>query len=324
MNRRTVLMLGAGALAASGAAPAMAQEYPNRAVTIIVAWPPGSGIDVMVRIMQDALRQELGQPVIVDNRGGAAGVIGNQAVANAAPDGYTLLFTSSALNMVSAMGTRTTYDPRAFVPIVNVALTPSLLIAHPSLGVRNAPELIALARSRPGQLFYATAGIGAPSHFITELFRTRTGIDATGVPFRGSPEAMAEQLSGRVHFSVANSSTALPQIREGKVVALGVTGRTRLPQVPDVPTLEEQGLTGFAVASYWNGLLGPAGMPRPIADRVAAAVNRVLARPEVRERFVPTGNEVDGQSTPQSFASLIVEDARIWADVAQAANIRAQ
>jgi tripartite-type tricarboxylate transporter receptor subunit TctC len=321
-TRRT--LLGAAAIAAI-ARPALSQSWPTRPITFVVAWPPGSGIDVMSRIMQEQLRQELGQPVVIENRGGAAGVLGNQAVANAAPDGYTLLFTSSALNMVTAMGTRTTYDPTtAFVPIVNVAWTPSLLIAHPSLGVKNAQELIAMARARPGQLFYATAGVGAPSHFVTELFRVRAGIDATGVPFRGSPEAMTEQIAGRVHFSVANSSTAIPPIRDGRVVALGATGSRRLPQLPDLPTLQEQGLEGFAAASYWNGILGPAGLPRPIADRVATAVNAVLAKPEIRERFVPTGNEIDGSSNPQSFAAVIQEDMKIWSDVARVANIRPQ
>jgi tripartite-type tricarboxylate transporter receptor subunit TctC len=325
MTALTRRALGALALMAPAIAPARAQSWPTRPITIVVAWPPGSGIDVMTRIMQEALREELGQSIVVDNKGGAAGVIGAQFVANAAPDGYTLLFTSSALNMVAAMGTRTTYDPaKSFVPIVNVCWTPSLLIAHPSLGVKNAQELIAYARSRPGQLFYATAGIGAPSHFVTELFRVRTGIDATNVPFRGSPEAMREQIAGRVHFSVANSSTGLPPIREGQVVALGATGSRRLPALPDLPTLQEQGLADFAAASYWNGLLGPAGLPQPIADRIATAVNKVLARPDIRQRFVPTGNELDGSSTPQSFATLIQEDMRIWADVAQAANIRAQ
>ncbi|HEV7268387.1 MAG TPA: tripartite tricarboxylate transporter substrate binding protein [Falsiroseomonas sp.] len=325
MTRFTRRHLGGLALAAGAlSSPALAQEYPTRPITIVVAWPPGSGIDVMVRIMMDALREELGQTIVVDNRGGAAGVIGNQTVANAAPDGYTLLFTSSALNMVSAMGTRTTYEPTDFVPVANVAWTPSILVAHPSLGVKNAQELIAYARARPGQLFYATAGVGAPSHYITELFRVRTGIEATAVPFRGSPQAMAEQIAGRVHFSVQNSSTGLPQIRQGTVVPLGITGRSRLPQLPDVPTLEEQGLDGFAVASYFNGLLAPKGTPLPIAERVADAVNKVLARPAIRERFVPTGNAIDGQSSPEKFRQLIAEDMRTWAEVARAANIKAE
>src|SRR5687767_8268789 len=219
---------------------AQAQTYPARPVTLVVAWPPGSGIDVMARIMQDALRAELGQPVVVDNKGGAAGVIGAQLVANAQPDGYTLLFTSSALNMVSTMGTKTGYQmPDAFVPIVNAVFTPSLLIAHPSLGVKTPKELVALAKSKPGQLFYATAGHGAPSHFVTELFKAKTGIDATAISYRGSPEAMADQLAGRVHFSVSNSSTALPQVRKGAVVALAVTGAQRIAVAPEIPTLSE-------------------------------------------------------------------------------------
>ncbi|HYG53827.1 MAG TPA: tripartite tricarboxylate transporter substrate binding protein [Burkholderiales bacterium] len=304
--------------------PVHAQSWPSRPVTLVVAWPPGSGIDVMARIMLDALRTELGQPVVVDNKGGAAGSIGAQLVANANPDGYTLLFTSSALNMVDAMGTKTGFRPQDFVPIANVTFTPSLLIAHPSLNVKTPQELIALAKSKPGELFYATAGNGSPSHFVTELFRVRTGIQATGIPYRGSPEAMADQIAGRVHFSVANSSTALPQVRKGAVVPLAVTGAQRLPAMPDIPTLSEAGLKDFAAASYWNGLLGPKGLPEAVAQRMASAVNAALAKPEVREKLLPTGNEIDGKSTPASFAALIKQDHAIWSDVAKAANIKAQ
>jgi len=301
-----------------------AQSWPQRPVNIVVAWPPGSSIDVMARIMQDALRAELGQPVVIENKGGAAGVIGAQHVWNAAPDGYTLLFTSSALNMVATMGTKTGYEPDGFVPIANATFTPSLLLAHPSLGVKTPQELVALAKSKPGQLFYATAGHGAPSHFVTELFKARTGIQATAIPYRGSPEAMADQIAGRVHFSVANSSTALPQVRKGAVVALAATGAQRIAAAPEIPTLSEQGYTDFAAASYWNGLLGPKGLPDAVVQRVATALNNVLARPDVRERIAPTGNEIDGKSTPQSFAALIKKDYAIWAEVARIANIKAQ
>ncbi len=301
-----------------------AQDWPQRPVNIVVAWPPGSGIDVMARIMQDALRQELGQTVVIDNKGGAAGVLGAQQVWSAAPDGYTLLFTSSALNMVQAMGTKTGYDPQGFVPIANAVFTPSLLLAHPALGVKTPQELVALAKAKPGQLSYATAGWGSPSHFVTELFRVRTGIDAVGVPYRGSPEAMADQVAGRVQFSVANSSTALPQVRRGTVVALAVTGAKRIAAAPEIPTLIEQGYRDFAAASYWNGLLGPKGLPAPIAERVATALNKVLARKDVRERLIPTGNEIDGKSTPASFAELIKKDYATWSEVARVANIKAQ
>jgi tripartite-type tricarboxylate transporter receptor subunit TctC len=326
MMKRAIHILAAAFVLAAFFGPAHAQgSYPARPVTLVVAWPPGSGIDVMARIMQEALRAELGQTIVVDNKGGAAGVIGAQLVANAAPDGYTLLFTSSALNMVATMGTKTGYEmPDAFVPIANAVFTPSLLLAHPSLGVKTPQELVALAKSKPGQLFYATAGHGAPSHFVTELFRARTGIDATAIPYRGSPEAMADQIAGRVHFSIANSSTALPQVRKGTVVALAVTGAQRLPAAPEIPTLIEQGYHDFAAASYWNGLLGPRGLPDAIAQRVAAALNKVLARPDVRERLLPTGNEIDGKSTPASFAELIKKDHGIWSEVARVANIRAQ
>jgi tripartite-type tricarboxylate transporter receptor subunit TctC len=323
MKRFLAGLLGAVALTFGGVANA--DTYPSRPVTIVVAWPPGSGIDVMVRHMNEALRAELGQPIIIDNRGGAAGVVGAQLVANAAPDGYTVLFTSSALNMVAAMGTKTTYNAKdSFVPIVNVAWSPSLLLAHPSLGVKTPQELVTLAKSRPGKLFYATAGHGAPSHFVTEMFRVRTGIDAVAIAFRGSPEAMLDQVAGRVHFSVANSSTALPQVRQGTVTALAVTSRQRLAAAPEIPTMIEQGFADFAAASYWNGLLGPKGLPQPVAEKLATAVNRVLTKQDVLDRMAPSGNEIDGKSTPESFATLIREDAAIWSEVARAANIRAQ
>ncbi len=325
MKHTMARLIGAFALTLGFAAAATADNYPTRPITIVVAWPPGSGIDVMSRHMSDALRVELGQPIIIDNRGGAAGVIGSQVVANAAPDGYTLLFTSSALNMVAAMGTKTNYDVRtSFVPIANVSWTPSLLLAHPSLGVKTPADLVALAKSKPGQLFYATAGYGAPSHFVTEMFRARTGIDAVGIPFRGSPEAMVDQIAGRVHFSVANSSTALPQVRQGTVTALAVTSRQRLAVAPEIPTMIEQGFEDFAAASYWNGILGPKGLSPAIADRLAVAVNKVLAKQDVIDRMAPSGNEIDGKSTPATFADLIKKDMDIWAGVAKAANIVAQ
>lgn len=313
------------ALCAATLGSALAQPYPTRPVTVIVAWPPGSGIDVMTRTMQDALREELGQPIVVDNRPGAAGGIGARAVARAAPDGYTLLFTAASLNMTAVMGARLPFEvPGSFTPVVSVAVTPSLLVVHPSSGLGSVQELIAAARAGPGRLFYGTAGIGAPSHFVTELFRTRTGIEVTNVPFPGSPQQMQALLAGDVHFAVINASTALPQLRAGRIRALAVVGRSRIPQAPEVPTLHEQGLTGFAAASYWNGILGPAGLPRPIAERIAAAVNRALARPDVAERLTRAGNELDGRSSPAAFAALMREDMEVWAEVARAADIRAQ
>ena len=298
------------------------QAYPNKPVRMVVAWPPGSIIDVLVRIMVEPLSAELGQPVVVDNKAGAAGVIGADAVAQAAPDGYTLLFTSAALNMVSAMGTKTNYRmPESFTPIVNVAHSPMILVAYPGLNLKTPQDLVALAKSKPGQLFYATAGNGAPSHFTAELFRARTGIQATPVPFRGSPQAMTEQIAGRVAFHFAVSSTALPPVRDKRVVALATTSKKRLEVAPEIPTMEELGYQNFN-ASYWNGILGPAGLPMPIAQRVAEAVNKVLARPDVLQSAAPSGNEIDGKSSPQHMAQMIKEDYATWAEVVRVANIK--
>ncbi len=322
MKQMIRTLLGATALLLAGTGLAAAQAYPSKPVRVVVAWPPGSIIDVLMRIMSEPLSTELGQPVVIDNKGGATGVIGADLVAQSPPDGYTLLFTSAALNMVKAMGQKTPYEmPESFTPVVNTAWSPMVLVAHPSLNLKTPQDLVALARQKPGQLFYATSGNGAPSHFTAELFRYRTGIQATSVAYRGSPQAMTDQIAGQVQFHFAVSSTALPQVNEGKVTALGVTSKKRLDVAPNIPTMEEQGFANFQ-ASYWNGLLGPKGLPLPIAERLATAVNKVLVNPDVLRRAAPSANEIDGRSTPQSFATLIAEDYKTWAEVAKVANIK--
>ena len=315
MSATSVLLITIGTAMAQG-------DYPNRPVRIVVAWPPGSGIDVLVRKMTDQLREELGQAMVVDNKGGAAGVIGAEIAALAPPDGYTLLFTSAALNMVAAMGTKTSYKvPDSFTPVANVIFAPMILVIHPSINVKTPRELIALAKSKPGQMVYASAGYGSPSHFITELFRARTGIDATGVQYRGSPQAMIDLMAGRVAFYFSPTSTALPQMQAGKVKGIAVGSEKRLTQAPEMPTMAEVGHKDIR-ASYWDGLLGPKGLPLPIANRVATAVNRVLARPDVVKSMEPLANELDGKSTPQSFAVLLKEDLETWTAVAKEANIK--
>jgi len=324
MRRSILSILGATSVLLATIGLAMAQsDYPSRPVRIVVAWPPGSGIDVLVRHMTEPLRAELGQPLVIDNKGGAAGVVGAEIVALAPPDGYTLLFTSAALNMVAAMGTKTSYQvPDSFVPVANVIFAPMIMVAHPSLNVKTPHDLIALAKSKPGQLIYATAGYGSPSHFVTELFRVRTGIMATGVQYRGSPQAMLDLIAGRVGFYFSPTSTALPQIKAGKAKALAVGSTKRLDFAPEIPTMDELGYKDFH-GSYWDGLLGPKGLPLPIANRVAEAVNRVLARPDVLANMAPLANEIDGNSNPQSFAVLMKKDMATWVEVVKAANIKA-
>ena len=323
MRRVIPIILGATSVLFVTIGLAMAQgDYPSRAIRIVVAWPPGSSIDVVVRQMAEPLRVELGQAVVIDNKAGAGGVIGAEIVALAPPDGYTLLYTSAGLNMVAAMGTQTSYKvPDSFTPVVNVNWTPLILLAHPSLRVKTPQELVALAKARPGQLVYATAGQGSPSHFATELLRVRTGFEATGVPYRGSPQALLDVIAGRAAFLFTPASTALPQVRAGKITALAVGSNKRLEIAPEIPTLEESGYKDIR-ASFWNGLLGPKGLPQPVANRFATAVNRVLARPDVQASLAPAGNEIDGKSDPQSFAAMMKEDMATWIEIAKAADIK--
>lgn len=308
--------------AACGAPAAAADAYPSKPIRMVVAWPPGSGVDTFMRMINEALSKELGQTIVVENRGGAAGVIGAQVVADAPPDGYTLLFSSAAMNMVAAMRTKTAYTmPDSFTPVVNVFYSPLALVANPALGLKTPQDLIALAKKE--KLFYSTSGIGAPSHFVGELFASRSGIQATSVPTQGSPQAMMEQIAGRVTYHFAVTSTALPPAKEGKVQILAVASKNRVDIAPDIPTLEELGIKGVDGA-YWNGILGPKGLPEPIANKIAAAVNKVLAMKEIRARIAPTGNVIDGQSDPARFAEQLKADYELWSGVAEAASIRAQ
>ena len=324
MRRAILNMLGAASvlLATMGLAAAQG-DYPSRPIRVVVAWPPGSGIDVLVRQLIEPLRADLGQTLVIDNRGGASGVIGAEIAAAAPPDGYTLLFTSAALTMVSALGTPTIYKvPDSFTPVANVMWAPMILVSHPSLNFRTPRDLIALAKAKPGELIYANSGYGSPSHFAGELFLTRSRIVATGVSYRGSPQAMLDLIAGRAMFLFTTTSTSLPQVRAGKVTALAITSKQRHALAPEIPTMDELGYKDFNAMSYWNGLLGPKGLPLPIANRVAAAVNRSLARPDVQASLAPAGNEIDGKSDPRSFAAMIKEDFAIWTGVVKAANIK--
>ena len=299
-------------------------HYPDRPIHVIIPWPAGGIADVVLRAMQDPLQKALGQPIIIENKSGAGGTIGDDTVAKAAPDGYTLLFTSSALNMNVALGRKLPYDAdRDFVPIVNVASAPMILVAYPALGVKTVTDLIALAKAKPGKLTYASAGNGSPAHFTAEMFRAATGIDVVHVPYRGSPQAMIDQIAGRVDFHFANSVAAIPQVNAGKVVALAVTGSKRLNVAPSIPTMVEAGIPDFQ-ASQWEAFLAPRGTPQAIVDRIATVVDQVLAQPNVVAALEPFAIEVDGKSTPTSFAALMKSDRAMWIKVAKEANIKVE
>ena len=323
--KRRALLSSAAAIAGAGIAPqvfAQGAPYPNKPIRIIVAWPPGSLIDVITRIISEPMREILKQPLIIENKAGATGAIGAEMVAGAAPDGYTLLFTSAALNMVTAMGVKQSFKvPEAFSPVLNVAWSPMVLVSHPSLNLKTPQDLLALSKARNGNVFYATSGNGSPSHFTAELFRVRTGMQATSVPFKGSPQAMTEQIAGRVDYHFAVSSTALPMVRDGRINALAVTSRSRLAAAPNIPTMEELGFKDFG-ARYWNGLLAPRGTPAEITEKIAAAVNQALSDKDVLAKLAPYANEIDGKSVPRSFETLLKEDMDNWVNVVKAANIK--
>ena len=319
MKRRTLVCAAASLPILSRAQSA---AYPNKPIRVVVAWPPGSLIDVMVRIISEPLREILKQPLVIENKAGATGAIGADIVASAAPDGYTLLFTSAALNMVTAMGVKQTFKvPESFTPVLNLAWSPMVLVSYPPLGLKTPQDLLALSKSRNGNVFYANSGNGSPSHFTAELFRVRTGMQATSVPFKGSPQAMTEQIAGRVDYHFAVSSTALPMVRDGRITALAVTSKSRLPAAPQIPTMEELGFKDFG-ARYWNGLLAPRGTPTEFTEKIAAAVNQVLADRDILAKLAPYANEIDGKSTPRSFEALLKEDLDNWLGVVKAANIK--
>jgi len=297
-------------------------DYPNKPIHMVVAWAPASGIDIVMRKLAEPLKEELGQSIVIENKAGAAGALGSAFVANAPADGYTLLFNSAAMNMLAAMGTTTAYKmPESFTPILNVFSSPMVLVAYPGLDVKTPQDLVALAVSKKGDLFYASSGYGAPSHFVAELFRARTGIKATLVPMKSSPEAMMEQISGRVAFHFAVASTALPPAKEGRVKALAVTSKERLSIAPEIPTMEELGYPNFN-ASYWNGIFGPKGLPQPVVDRLVVAFNKVLLKPEVQEKLISTANVTDASSNAPKFNKLLKDDLQLWSDVVKFAKIK--
>lgn len=304
-------------------APGIAQEYPSKPIKVVVPWPPGGLVDVAGRVVGEKLNTALGQPIIVENKAGAGGVIGADIVAKAAPDGYTLALTTSALTMNEALrpGRLPFNIYSSFTPVVVAARAPSVVVVHPSSGIDTLQVLIARAKAKPGGLTYASAGNGTPAHLLAELFKTRLGLDILHVPYKGAPPAMADQIAGRIDFHFANAAVALPQIRSGKVRPLAVTSAERSDMFPNVPTMAEAGVPDFE-ADQWIGYLVPAGTPQAIIDRLAAEVNKALLLPDVRSALQKNGMLADGRSTPQRFAAYLKLDHSRWMGVVKAASIK--
>ena len=311
----------AAALAIVCATP-FAQGYPNRPIRIVVPFPAGGGADSTARILGQKLAERWGQQVLVDNRSGAAGNIGTELVARAAPDGYTLGIGVNGTHAINpSLYPKLGFDPvRDFAPIALALSVPALLIVHPALPASSVPQLVALAKARPGELNYASGGLGSPPHVMGELFASMAGIKLGHVPYKGAAPAAIDVIAGFVPIMFDNLVSGLPHVRSRKVRALGVTSLERSPVVPEIPTIAESGLPGYEAVT-WIAVFAPAGTPREIVTRLNSEIVAILAMQEVRDRFSAMGATVGG-GTPEQLASLLRDDLQRWAQVIKAANIR--
>src|SRR5882757_607388 len=312
----------AALLLATGAAPAArAQDYPNQTVKIVVPFVAGGGVDVVARIIAPKLGEELGQSVIIENRGGAGGMLGAAAVAQSPPDGYTLLLgTGSTHGTNSSVYSKLGYDPvRDFVPVVLVSTSPLLLVVRPSLPAKSVSELIALARSKPGQLSFGSYGTGSINHLAAELFNSMARTSTNHIPYRGSAPALTDLIGERLDYTFDGVSTSLGYIQAGTIRLLGVAAPDRTPVLPGEPTIAESGLPGFDTM-VWFGLFAPAGTPKPVVDAVNRKANAVLASAQVKDSFAKLGFQAVGGS-PDVLARKVQTEMQKWADLVREKSI---
>jgi tripartite-type tricarboxylate transporter receptor subunit TctC len=303
------------------AGTALADDYPSRPIRLIVPFAAGGAADSVARIVGKRVGDALGQTVVVEDRGGGGGIIATEIVKNSAPDGYTLLLGQSGpISINPGIYPKLSYDPeKDFAPISMTTSYPYVLVVNPSLGVTTVAELVALAKSKPGQLNYGTAGVGASNHLATELFDSKAGIKMTHIPYRGTSLAVADLISGQVQVVFADPVSALSQVRAGTLTALAVTSKERSPVAPDLPTIAESGYPGFD-AIAWHGIMAPAGTPQPIVDRLNAEILKALKDPETVKLIEQQAIQVVGNS-PQAFADFIKQDIVLWKDVAHEAKV---
>jgi len=305
------------------ACPAFAadDDYPNHAVKIVVPFAPGGSTDVVARILADKLQGELKQPFVVENRPGAGGNIGADLVAKSNPDGYTLLMgTTGVLAINNYLYKEMPFDPqRDFAPVSYTSLITNILVVNPNVPAKNVQELVALAKSKPGELTFASSGAGSSTHLSAELFKSMTGTDIVHVPYKGSSQAITDLMSGQVTMLVDNAPSSLPFVQQGKLRALGVTSLKRMPNLPDVPTIDEAGVKGYESLS-WSGIVAPAATPKPVIAKLNAAIERILAMPDVKKRFADLGVDPVG-GPPDAFAQHIRRESEKWGRVVKTANI---
>lgn len=302
------------------ALPAWAQAWPTRTIRLVVPWAPGGLVDGGGRIVAEALTRSLGQSVVVDNVAGAAGTLGAEQVARAAPDGYLLLMATSSLAIDAAGGRKTNYDPQKdLLPVAIIADTNNVVVVPADSPIRSIPDLITAAKAKPGGLEFGTPGIGSPAHLFSELFAQTAQVQMLHIPYSRSP-AMNDLIAGRLAVMFATIPAATPQIKNGKLRALAVTGATRFPTLPDVPTVMEAGLPGYS-AGQWLGVFAPARTPTDVVRKLNEEINRAVKTPAIAQQLVDRGM-TPLTMTPDEFAKLFADDVRKWSNVIRTAGIK--
>ena len=301
--------------------PAYSQPYPAKPIRLIVTYPAGGGADAMARLVAPKLSEALGQPVLVENRGGASGTIAAELVAKAPPDGTTLMLDATNHAVNPSLYPKLPYDPeRAFAPVTLLALFPNMLVVHPAFPAASLQDLIRKIKAEPGKIAFASSGNGSAQHLAGELFRQRAGLDMVHIPYKGGGPALIDVMAGQVPFYFGNMASALPHVKNGKLKAIAVTGGRRSAASPELPTVAESGMPGYQVYE-WNAIFAPAGTPPAVINRLQSEIAKVVKIPEVRDRMLALGGEIVA-SSPQDLAAWVREQTASWAVVVRAANIK--
>jgi len=295
-------------------------QYPTKPVKIVVPWPPGGAVDTIGRLIAQHISEPLGQPVLIDNRAGAAGAIGSELVARAEPDGYTLLMGSTTVISVNPALQKLPYKPTDFAPITMVAFVPHVLVINAEVPASNLKEFVAWVKANQGKVSYASAGPGTPHHIAGEMFKSLAGVDMLQVPYKGTGPALIDLLANRVQFMSVEAVAALPHVKAGRLRALGIATPQRNAMAPDIPTVAEAGLPGFEVTA-WYGVVAPAGVPAQAASTLAKAISTSLEAPSFRDKLIGMGATPVG-GTPEEFGAMLTKENAKWAKAIKDANIR--
>jgi tripartite-type tricarboxylate transporter receptor subunit TctC len=316
-----LIPIAAGVLACAGAVHA--QSYPSKSIRYVVPYAPGGSTDIVARVLALKLSEAMGQQVVVDNRPGAGGAIGADIVAKSPPDGYTMVTAVTSIMAINQfLYRKLPYDPeKDFAPVTQVGSLPLILVIHPSLPAKNVREFIAIAKAKPGQLNYGSSGVGTATHMTTELFKAMAGVDLVHIPYKGSGQVMGDVIGGQLALIFDQIVSSLPHVQGGKLRMLAITSAKRFPSLPDLPTIAESGVPGYESIS-WAGVAVPAGTPKEIVARLHAEIVKVLAMPDIRERFLRDGIETIG-STPEQFSEHIRRERIKWAKVVKDSGAKA-